>query len=331
MGKLGINMSGLLKKLSFRTGQSREVVYHRPIIYGKDKYGVENNSIIVNEINVPNVPAYIRNVVDKDYVVERGGHSITGKARIFLPNLSTLKNYPNLDQDTNTYFNDVTGFDQLIDYDRTVYRPSVSSNTGWTAGTMDATFASEGYGGTTLTVTMGTNVSGTFDYTNVGANILEADRLTFQMKASGTLYFKGVNVYASGTTDAWKYGINASSTSSNVLVPTGDWVTVDVPYTSGTSLSSIYLNGARYGFNVTQGTSWVNGTYAFNKLTFDVSGASSELKIKELKFYKSSSWHVQKVNDYNDEYMAFDCVRTSGKRDKLRRAYGTGYNTGSTT
>ena len=331
MGKIGINMSGLLKKLSFRTGQSREVVYHRPIIYGKDKYGVENNSIIVNEINVPNVPAYIRNVVDKDYVVERGGHSITGKARIFLPNLSTLKNYPNLDQDTNTYFNDVTGFDQLIDYDRTVYRPSVSSNTGWTAGTMDATFASEGYGGTTLTVTMGTNVSGTFDYTNVGANILEADRLTFQMKASGTLYFKGVNVYASGTTDAWKYGINASSTSSNVLVPTGDWVTVDVPYTSGTSLSSIYLNGARYGFNVTQGTSWVNGTYAFNKLTFDVSGASSELKIKELKFYKSSSWHVQKVNDYNDEYMAFDCVRTSGKRDKLRRAYGTGYNTGSTT
>tara|TARA_R110000751_G_scaffold119302_1_gene219738 strand:+ start:432 stop:1418 length:987 start_codon:yes stop_codon:yes gene_type:complete len=327
MGKIGINMSGLLKKLSFRTGQSRKIVYYRPIIFGKDEYGVENNSIIVNEINVPSVPAYIRNIVDKDYVIERGGHNITGKSRIFLPNLATIKNYPNLDQDTNTYFNDITGFDQLIDYDRTVYTPTVSSNTGWAAGTMDSTFAGQGYGGTTLTITMGSTVSGTFSYTNSGANILESDRLTFKLKASGALYFKGVNVYGSGTTDAWKYGINASSTSSNVLVPTGDWITVDVPYTSGTSLSSVYLSGSRYGFNVTQGASWKNGTYNLNNLEFDVSGANSELKIKELKFYKSSVWHVQKVNDYNDEYMAFDCVRTSGKRDKIRRAYGIEYNT----
>ena len=71
MGKIGINMSGLLKKLSFRTGQSRRVVYYRPPIYGKDNYGVESNTVITNEINVPNVNAYIRNIVDKDYVVER--------------------------------------------------------------------------------------------------------------------------------------------------------------------------------------------------------------------------------------------------------------------
>ena len=77
MGKIGINMSGLLKKLSFRTGQSRRIVYYRPVIYGKDNYGVENNSVITNEINVPDVPAYIRNVVDKDYVIERGGHNLS--------------------------------------------------------------------------------------------------------------------------------------------------------------------------------------------------------------------------------------------------------------
>ena len=48
MGKIGINMSGLLKKLSFRTGQSRRVVYYRPPIYGKDNYGVESNTDVSN-------------------------------------------------------------------------------------------------------------------------------------------------------------------------------------------------------------------------------------------------------------------------------------------
>ena len=328
MGKIGINMSGLLKKLSFRTGQSRKIVYYRPVIYGKDDYGVENNSIITNEINVPSVPAYIRNIVDKDYVVQRAGHNITGKARIFLPNLATVKNYPNLNQSTNTNFNDITGFDELIDYDRTVYIPTVSSNTGWAEGTMTSSFAGEGYGGTTLTVTFGVTTSGTFSYTNVGANILESDRITLQVKASGTLYFKGLNVYASGTTSAWQYGVNADSP---VLIPTGSWTTIDVPYVSGTSLSSLYINGNYNKLNVTQGASWKNGTFALNNIMFDVSGANSKLEIKEFKFYKSSNWSVLKVNDYNDEYMVFDCVRTTGKRDKLRRAYGAGYNTGSTT
>ena len=55
--------------MSFRTGQSRRVVYYRPPIYGKDNYGVESNTVVTNEINVPNVNAYIRNIVDKDYVV----------------------------------------------------------------------------------------------------------------------------------------------------------------------------------------------------------------------------------------------------------------------
>ena len=327
MGKIGINMSGLLKKLSFRTGQSRKVTYYRPPIYGKDNYGVENSTVQSNEINVPNINAYIRNIVDKDYVVERAGHNITGKARIYLPNLITLKNYPNLNQDNNVLFNDITGFDQLIDYDRTVYTPTISSSAGWASGSMDATFAGQGYGGTTLTITLGSTTSGTFTYTNYGANILESDRLTFKVKASGTLYLKGFNVYASGTTSAWKYGYNASASSVAVLVPTSSWLTVDVPYISGTSLSSVYQEGVRHGFNVTQGASWVNGTYAFNNLEFDVSGASTLLYLKDLKFYKSSIWSVQKVNDYNDEYMVFDCVRTRGVRDKLRRAYGTDYNT----
>ena len=54
-------MSGLLKRLSFQTGQSRKVTYYRPPVYTKDDYGVETDSVATNgeEIIVPDVRAYI--------------------------------------------------------------------------------------------------------------------------------------------------------------------------------------------------------------------------------------------------------------------------------
>lgn len=88
-------MTGLLKRLSFQTGQSRKVTYYRPPVYGKDNYGVENGSVSANEIIVPDVRAYIHNKTDKSFVQQRAGHNVTGKATIYLPNLGTLKNFPN--------------------------------------------------------------------------------------------------------------------------------------------------------------------------------------------------------------------------------------------
>jgi len=85
-------MTGLLKRLSFQTGQSRKVTYYRPPVYGKDNYGVETDTISAQEIIIPDVRAYIRNRTDKSFVQQRAGHNITGKADIFLPNLRTLKN-----------------------------------------------------------------------------------------------------------------------------------------------------------------------------------------------------------------------------------------------
>ena len=87
-------MSGLLKRLSFQTGQSRKVTYYRPTIYGKDDYGVESDSVAAHDITIPQVPAYIRNKTDKNFVQQRAGHNTTGKADIYLPNLKTLKNFP---------------------------------------------------------------------------------------------------------------------------------------------------------------------------------------------------------------------------------------------
>ena len=47
----GINMGRVLRHLRFRTDQSRKVVYHRPPIYGKDNYGVENTTTYTTVIS----------------------------------------------------------------------------------------------------------------------------------------------------------------------------------------------------------------------------------------------------------------------------------------
>ena len=60
-------MSGLLKRLSFQTGQARKVTYYRPTIFGKDNYGVEDGSVDAHDITIPQVPAYIRNKTDKNF------------------------------------------------------------------------------------------------------------------------------------------------------------------------------------------------------------------------------------------------------------------------
>ena len=59
-------------------------------------------------------------------------------------------------------------------------------------------------------------------------------------------------------------------------------------------------------------------------LTLDVSGNASTdtVTVKNVNFYKEIEWSVHSVKDYTDEYMCLECVRTVGKRQSIRRAYG---------
>jgi hypothetical protein len=98
-------------------------------------------------------------------------------------------------------------------------------------------------------------------------------------------------------------------------------LTVDVPYISGTTATSIYRDGTRYATTV-------GGTYDYeynvNEITFNYTGftaATNTVQIKELEFYKSVSWHVHSLKDMTDGYIIFNCVRTRGRDDARRRAY----------
>lgn len=315
-------MTGLLKRLSFQTGQSRKVTYYRPPIYGKDNYGVEDGSVSAEEIIVPDVRAYVRIKQDKNYVAERAGHNITGVADIYLPNLTTLKNFPNLDQDNNTYFNDIEGFDKIIDYDRTVYQVPTTATGSWISDSA-GTFSSDGE-----SITLTVDGDGNLHYTG-SANSLEADRITFQLKCSGSVQLDAFDSYHGGVAaaDRIKYD------NINFALTDNEWVTIDVPFVSGTVAkgTSIYYNGSRKAVTVTSGSAFsASGGYIldFKKFKVDFTATTGDtIKLKNVKYYKSAEWSIHSVNDYNDEYMSLSCHRTSGRRDSRRKAYGTSYNT----
>jgi len=265
------------------------------------------------------VQAYMRNIREKDYVLQRGGHNIIGTSRVYLPNLTTLKNFPNFNQTNNILFNEIEGFDKLIDVDRVVYQIPTSSSTDW-EGT-DVTFSADG--DELLTVTLNssgaTGVTPTFNTTASSKNILESNRLTLQLKASGTVLLN--NIVSSGSSE------KVTFTNTVLTVPTESWMTIDYPFASGTfthpaSTSSVYLSGTRYNVDIASGSGF---TYKENLGVFALNVSSSasgnKLYLRAAKYYKGIDWVVHSVNDYNDEFMVFDCVRLAGKRESRRRAY----------
>jgi len=278
-------MTGLLKRLSFQTGQSRKVTYYRPPVYTKDDYGVETDSVATDgqEIIVPDVRAYIRNRTDKSFVQQRAGHNITGKADIFLPNLRTLKNFPNFSG--ATAFNEPEGFDKIIDYDRTVYQVPTDTATGW---------------------------SGTGSAATDGESV--------------TLTANAIRVYHGSLSSTHRVNWD----NDNFVILDNNLLTIDLPFVSGTTSASIYQTGSRNGVTVSIGgglSQEAQYQADFRKLQIDFSATNGDtITVKDIKYYKSSEWSIHEINDYNDEFMSLSCVRTEGRRDSRRRAYGTAYN-----
>ena len=309
-------MTGLLKRLSFQTGQSRKVTYYRPPVYGKDNYGVETDTISAQEIIVPDVRAYIRNRTDKSFVQQRAGHNITGKADIFLPNLGTLKNFPNFSG--ATAFNEPEGFDKIIDYDRTVYQVPTDTATGW-SGTGSAATDGE-------SVTLTATGNGNLVYSTTATNTLEADRFRLKIKASGSVQLNAIRVYHGSLASTHRVNWD----NDNFVILDNNLLTIDLPFVSGTTSASIYQTGSRNGVTVSIGgglSQEAQYRADFRKLQIDFSATNGDtITVKDIKYYKSSEWSIHEINDYNDEFMSLSCVRTSGRRDSRRRAYGTAYN-----
>ena len=304
-----LNMNRVFRALRYRTEQAQKVTYHRPTIFKTDDYGVPAGATGSAEILVPDLPAIIRPTVTADYQQERQGNNIIGAARIYTPNITTIKNLPNFDQDNNTNFNEIEGWDRLITNYRTIFYVPTTGTTNWT--TDNGTITSDGE---SITNTLSAN--GYVRYTATSKNALEADRLRFKIKTNFTLTLTTFTIInAAGSPQTLTY------TPTALTIPSGNWLTVDVPYISGTSATSIYRDGTRYAVSV-------GGTYDYeqnvNKIQLNYTGftgVTNTVQVKELEFYKSVSWHVHSLKDMTDGYIIFNCVRTRGRDDARRRAY----------
>ena len=309
-----LNMNRIFRALRYRTEQAQYVTYHRPPIYGKDNYGVETGLVSGSELLMPDLPAIIRPTLTADYQIQEGGGNIIGAARVYTPNLATIKNLPNFDQTSNTAFNEIEGWDRLIAKNRSIYSVATSGTTGWIKNG-SGVISSDGE-----SVKLTVNGDSTFIWTG-NVNTLEADRLKFKIRGSGNVQLNAFRTYNGGDKDSSKY---LDYDNANFVPIDGTWLTVDVPFTTG-SLSdgtSIYQTGSRYAVTTTTGSGFdVEANTQGFQLTFSAD-ASDTLEVKEIEYYKSISWHVHSLKDMTDGYIIFNCVRTKGRRDSLRRAYG---------
>ena len=256
---------------------------------------------------MPDLPAIIRPALTADYSEQTIGSNIIGAARVYTPNITTIKNLSNFDQDNNTDFNEIEGWDRLITNYRTIYSVPTSGTANWSAD--EGTITSDGE-----SITNTLTGDGYIRFTATTKNVLEADRLRFKIK---TNFSMTLTTFTSTNTDSDVL----TFTPTALVIPSGNWLTIDVPYLSGTTATSVFQSGTRYATTV-------GGSYDYETnlkiLDLNYTGQSAgtdTIQVKEVEYYKSVSWHVHSLKDLSDGYMIFNCVRTKGRYDSRRRAY----------
>ena len=302
-----LNMNRVFRALRYRTEQAQHVTYHRPAIYKTDDYGVPSGTIGSQEILLPDLPAIIRPTVTADYQQERQGNNIIGAARIYTPNMETIKNFDNFNQDNNTNFNEIEGWDRLITNYRTILSIPTSATGNWS--TDSGSIASDDE---SITNTLTGN--GYLKYTATNKNALEADRIRFRIKTNFTATLtSGTSLNTSDQTLTY--------TPSSLTIPSGQWLTIDLPYISGSTATSIYRDGTRYATTIGGTYDYETNVKAFQINYTGFTATTNTIQIKEVEYYKSVSWHVHSLKDMTDGYIIFNCVRTTGRDDARRRAY----------
>ena len=325
-----INLPKMMRHLSHRTSQIRDLTFIRDPIYRKEtkttgttgdtegagstlagpavNFGYETSSYAQQdadvdlayhvdspEIVLPGLKMLQSPIVSRSGSLERAGHRITGTCTFYAPSLDYIKALPNF---TDTIaFAELESYDKLIDIERIIQNPSDVSSTGQ------------------QTIDLSPGLTYPAGY--------EIDRIQFKIKiaaATELVYVKLTGVDSSSKTIVW-------TVTDTPFTPT-DWVTVDLPLkdVSTTDTQEVYIGGDNKTFTATSTLDidkligGVSSSY-LSSLIIDISGSAS-VELRDIYLYKEAEWRIEGIKEYRDEYMQISAARVRGERASRRRTYG---------
>ena len=330
-----INMPKMLRHLSHRTNQVRDLVFVRDAIKRKDvmttkdtnkdgtrseslsgpavNFGYETNSSAAQsagtnsayhtnspELILPGLKAIQSPITSRSGQHERSGHRITGACKFYLPSLDYIRALDNFSE--TAQFDEIETYDKLIDMERIIVNPTDESSTSSTSHGIDLSPGSTYPAG------------------------YEIDRIQFKIK-SDTDGLKSITLTGIDSTSKTLVWTN-NSFASDPFAPT-EFTTVDLPLRnlSTGDTQEVYINGVNKSFTATTTDldidklrGGVSSSYLSSLLITMSSNGSIELK--DIYLYKEAEWRIDSVKDYRDEYMEIGAVRVRGERTSRRRAYG---------
>ena len=326
-----VNMPKILRHLSHRTSNVREVVFQRDAIYDKDyakfrkddatkselsgppvNFGYESSSttpatfdkvqdsgtithryINTPELTIGGLKVLQTPVISRSGKLERSGARITGECKFYTPSLATIRQLDNFSE--TTQFDEFESYDKFIDIEREVYTPTGIISTGTQ----------------TITISSGSTYNPGY----------EVDRIRFKIKTADTLATITLSGQEGGVTKTLVWTI------TDAFAPT-DWVLIDLPIrdiTAGTT-KEIQVNGIGKTFTanpVTLNVDKLSGdSNNYLSSLIIATSSSNSIELKDINIYKSAEWSLETIKDYRDEYMIIQAVRTRGDRTSRRRTYG---------
>jgi len=325
-----VNMPKLLRHMSYRTSNVREVVFQRDAIFNKDvmttkdtnkdgvrtdalsgpavNFGYESSTnttidgsavntvyhVITPPLTIGGLKVLQTPVISRSGKLERTGARISGACDFYTPSLATIRQLDNFSE--TTQFDEFEAYDKFIDIERAVYTPSDITSTG----------------NQTITISTGSTY-------NPGYTV---DRIRFKIKTADNLTSITLNGKEGDADKSLVW------TVTDTFAPS-DWVMIDLPIRdigAATDTEEVWVNGVNYTLTPSTRTLDVDKLYGDNENYLSslviATSSSSAIELKDINIYKSAEWSLQSIKDYRDEYMHIKAVRTRGDRTSRRRAFG---------